>query len=152
MSSVFPFIDPISALEETQTSQVTKLPLFKEYAYDFEHNCLKTINGLTYLVERNEALKIWIYKALKTVRYRHIAHSPDYGSEINTLIGSAMSSDILQSELRRFIIEALMVNPYIVELSNFSFNMSRDGIHVSFNCKTIYGDVIVPVQFEEVGI
>lgn len=142
--SVFPFINP-------PATTVSELPMFREYAYDFMRNCLLLRNGVTYLVSGNEAIKIWIYKALMTVRYRYIAYTTSYGCEIGSLIGSVMSSDILQSELRRFIIEALMVNPYIVELSDFKFIKVSDGITVEFNCKTIYGDAIQNFSFEGVS-
>ncbi len=42
-------------------------------------------------------------------------------------------------ELKRFIIEALMVNPYIEELSNFQFEQSGSGVRVEFDCTTVYG-------------
>lgn len=38
--------------------------MFREYAYDFENNRLLLRDGNTYLVEGNEALRIWIFKAL----------------------------------------------------------------------------------------
>lgn len=135
--SIFPFITPNT---EQATSQ--PLPLFQEYAYDFENNCLLQRNGTTYLVEGNEALKIWTYHALLTQRFRYIAHSAAYGCEAEMLIGRAMNS-ITLSELRRFIIEALMVNPYIVELSNFTCSQTRSGVTVEFDCTTIYGPMLI---------
>lgn len=145
--SIFPFIN----LDAQTTPRADELPLFKEYAYDFQHNCLALRNGKTYFVSGNEALKIWIYKALMTVRYRYVAHTTAYGGEVYSLIGAVLSSDILTSELRRFIIEALMVNPYIVELSNFKFDKVKDGVTAEFNCKTIYGDAIQNIYFEGVS-
>ncbi len=86
-------------------------------------------------------MQIWIYKALLTPRFRHVAYTKAYGSEIHTLLGQAVSRDILESELRRFIIEALMVNPYIVELNGFRFEFSRAGVTVYFDCTTVYGEM-----------
>lgn len=132
--SVFPFISP-----EAVSVSNKELPLFMEYAYDYESNCLMLRNGSTYLVEGNEALKIWIYHALMTERFRYTALSSAYGSEVDTLIGLSLSSDITYSELRRFIIEALMVNPYIEELSDFKFTKAQSSVSVEFNCSTVYG-------------
>lgn len=132
--SIFPFLSP-----DNRKTAGTALPMFREYAYDFENNCLLLRNGNTYLVEGNEALKIWIYHALITERFRYAAHSSAYGSEVDTLIGRSMSGGIIHSELRRFIVEALMVNPYIEELSNFRFTKTQSGVLVEFDCKTIYG-------------
>ena len=136
--SIFPFISPELA---AVNSDPVDLPLFREYAYDFKANALKLKDGKTYLVEGNEALQIWIYKALLTPRFRHVAYTKAYGSEIHTLLGQAVSRDILESELRRFIIEALMVNPYIVELNGFRIEFSLAGVTVYFDCTTVYGEM-----------
>lgn len=137
--SIFPFISPESYSDGSQTAQ--ELPLFAEYAYDFKKNALRLKNGKTYLVYGNEALQIWIYKALKTQRFQFIGYTRAYGNEAETLYGMAMNQDIFKSELRRFIIEALMVNPYIVELSNFTFEFEGSKVTVNFDCTTIYGEM-----------
>lgn len=127
-----------------------ELPMFREYAYDFENNRLLLRDGNTYLVEGNEALRIWIFKALSTERFRYTAYDSAFGSEIHTLIGSTLHSEIVTSELKRFIIEALMVNPYISELSNFQFTRTKSGIQVEFDCTTIYGAMTVEWDAKEV--
>ena len=96
--SIFPFID---ASGVTDTKKVTDLPLLKEYAYDYARNeLLLDENGCTYLVEGNAALRIWIFKALTTARFRHVAYSPAFGEEYeDQLIGHSMNGEIvLQSE------------------------------------------------------
>lgn len=133
--SIFPFI----SVNTTPESATTELPVFREYAYDFENNCLLLRDGQTYFVEKNEALRIWIFKALGTERFRYAAYDAAFGSEIDTLPGLALNDDIAQSEMKRFIVEALMVNPYIVTLSNFVFTRDRDSLIVEFDCETIYG-------------
>ncbi len=132
---VFPFINPDVALEVNKD-----LPMFREYAYDFENQCLKLKDGNTYLVEGNEALLIWIYFALGTARYRYIAYDRAFGSEIeDKLMGQPLSDDVTRMELERYITEALMCNPYIEELSDFDFEPLQSGIQVTFQCRTIYG-------------
>lgn len=133
--SIFPFIDT----EALVASQEQNLPMFREYAYDYENNRLLLRDGQTYLVEGNEALRIWIFKALVTERFRYTAYDSDYGSEIDTLIGGAINSSVILPELKRFIIETLMVNPYIEELSHFKFEQSGSGVRVDFDCATVYG-------------
>jgi len=133
--SVFPFINPESLVEQQEQA----LPMFREYAYDFENNTLLLRDGNTYLIEGNPALRIWIYKALSTERFHYVAYDAAFGSEIHTLVGKVINSDILQSEIKRFIVETLMVNPYITELSNFVFEKSGGGLVVEFDCDTIYG-------------
>ena len=145
--SIFPFIDP----DVLAVDQDNALPLFREYAYDYENNCLRLRNGQTYLVEGNEALRIWIFKALTTERFRYTAYDSAYGSEIDTLIGG-LNSRVILSELKRFIIEALMVNPYIQELSNFQFAQSGSGVQVEFDCTTIYGKERITWEVKEVRV
>ena len=132
--SIFPFINVT-----VTAAAITELPVFREYAYDFENNCLLLRDGQTYFVEKNEALRIWIFKALGTERFRYAAYDAAFGSEIDTLPGLALNDDIAQSEMKRFIVEALMVNPYIVTLSNFAFTRDKDRLIVEFDCETIYG-------------
>ncbi len=145
--SIFPFIDP----DVLAAAQDNTLPMFREYAYDYENNRLLLRDGQTYLLEGNEALRIWIFKALTTERFRYTAYSPDYGSEIDTLIGG-LNSRVILSELKRFIIEALMVNPYIEELSNFQFTQSGSGVRAEFDCTTIYGKERITYDIKEVRI
>lgn len=71
MNSIFPFINTVILPDQTL---VQELPVFYEYAYDSEQNCLTLgEDGLPYLVEKNEALRIWIYKALSTQRFSSCA-------------------------------------------------------------------------------
>ena len=105
--SIFPFIDSTSTSTETND----ELPMLKEYAYDFEKNeLLLDEGGRTYMVEGNEALRIWIFKALFTERCHYTAYSFAFGSEIqDQVIGHSMNVEIVKLEIERFIIEALMV-------------------------------------------
>ena len=135
-TSVFPFT---SHAEDTVKDD-KKLPVFKEYAYDYENNCLKTRGGHTYLVEKDEALKVWLYHALRVARYRYAAHSHEYGNELEELVGTAGNREILESEITRYIKEAVMVCSYIQEISDFSFAwQSGSGCAVSFQVVSIYG-------------
>lgn len=146
--SIFPFIDP-DALE---TGREEELPMFREYAYDYENNRLLLRNGQTYLVEGNEALRIWIFKALSTERFRYVAYDSDFGSEIGTLVGSPLHGDVAKSELKRFIVEALMVNPYIEELGNFQISQTGSGVTAEFDCTTVYGPDKIKWEAKEVGL
>ena len=144
--SIFPFIDTTGTAAETDE----ELPVLKEYAYDFEKNeLLLDKSGCTYMVEGNEALRIWIFKALITERFHYTAYSFAFGSEFqDQIIGHAMNVEIIRLELERFIIEALMVNPYIKRLDNFIFENTSIGIEVSFDCTSVYGTdtIVVPVR------
>lgn len=132
---VFPF----TSSAQDNVSDGKKLPLFREYAYDYENNCLMTRGGHTYLVEKDEALKIWLYHALRVTRYRYEAHSAEYGNELEELVGKGAGREILESEITRYIREAVMVCPYIQEISDFAFLWEAGGCTVSFKVTSIYG-------------
>ena len=134
--SLFPFTVDIPELE---SSGDTELPVFKELAYNYEKNCLLRKGGRSYLVEKDEALQIWIYKALKTKRFVWPAYTHTYGNEVENVIGISNDPDIVDSEIKRYITETLMVNPYLQELSDFTFHHEKDVVIVSFLVTTIYG-------------
>lgn len=148
--SVFPSA-ALSGVPQSFQAKAEALPLFQEYGYDYESNELKLRNGSTYLVSENKALQIWVYKALLTVRYRHLAYTRDFGVEFWSMIGQSNSSDIIQSEMQRYIIEALMVNPYILELYNFLIEVSGSILQVDFDCLTVYGEMHISYGFEGVA-
>ncbi|MCM1212905.1 MAG: DUF2634 domain-containing protein [Lachnospiraceae bacterium] len=149
--SIFPFIDHTDA---TGSDASDTLPALKEYAYDFEKNeLLLDEGGNTYMVTGNEALRIWILKALATERFHYTAYSFGFGTEWqDQLVGSSMDMDVLKLELERYIVEALMVNPYIKRLDNFSFEATSMGMTVTFECTSIYGTDKIPVPIREVKI
>lgn len=148
--SIFPFIDSTS----TNTKTNDELPMLKEYAYDFEKNeLLLDADGRTYMVEGNEALRIWIVKALSAERAHYTAYSFAFGSELqDQVIGESMNVEIVKLEIERFIIEALMVNPYIKRLDNFVFKNNSTGMTVSFDCTSIYGSAAILVPIKEVMV
>lgn len=145
--SIFPFIQPLSNEVQEKAKELETLPLFQEYAYDFEKNCLlvdkESKNILLYGID---ALKVWIYKALKTDRYHYICYDDDFGSEAESLIGIVNDFDIYTSELQRYITEALIYNPYIQELKNFEFTKKDSGVSVSFDCISIYDTINVNME------
>ena len=128
MSSNYAFI-PSTLTNQQEIKTDIELPVFKELAFDFDTKQLKTKGGQYYYVEKNEALKVWIYYALLIPRFTWVAYSTDYGQEIYTLIGRYLSGELLKSELKRFIEEALLCNPYLTSLSDF--DIQRQGAKVN---------------------
>lgn len=142
MSTEFPFVGSTTIVEDNE------LPVFKEYAWDFENDkFIYDNNGNHVVVTENEALKVWIYKALKTERFDYIAYSWQYGIELKPFIGKVMSVQERYSELKRVITECLMVNPYIVSIDSFSFDTDKhqETVKVSIELTTIYGEVTLNV-------
>lgn len=69
-----------------------------------------------------------------------------------TALGSPLHGDIAKSELKRFIVEALMVNPYIEELGNFQISQTGSGVRAEFDCTTIYGPDKISGEFKGVKL
>ena len=60
--------DPFVAMNSIQAANRNEsLPLFVEYGYDFDKQCFRyDEKGQNLMVTENEALKVWIYKAIAT--------------------------------------------------------------------------------------
>lgn len=123
------------------SQNITALPLFKEYAWDFETGDFIYQNGKNTIVYGIDALKIWMFKALKTERYKYLAYTWDYGSELNSLIGQKYSRDFTLVEAERLLQECLLINPYIVDLYNIDVNFDNKTLHIAFTANTVYGEV-----------
>ena len=126
MSTEFPFIG-----SDTSDDTSDDLPLFKEYAWDFETDkFIYDDNGNHILLTGNDALEVWIYKALKTERFDYLAYSWQYGIE-----------------LKRVITECLMVNPYIKSIDSFAIDQQKHGetALLTIGLTTVYGEVSIHV-------
>lgn len=130
---------PELAKNKEESMAVVDLPMLQEYAFDLEKNEFKLRNGKHYLVSGNEALKIWVKKALMTERFRYDAYSNGYGSELESLIGAVLTNSERQSEIKRMIIEALMVNPYIVSIDNIEIVFDGSKLIANIELTSIYG-------------
>lgn len=121
-------------------SKAAVLPLFTEWAMDWEKNCFALRSGQPYTVTGNEALKIWVRCALhpENRRFLFSAHSADYGNQISELMGEGGDSGILENRLRREIRETLLVSPYITSVDSFSFEQERGRMTVRFTVHTVY--------------
>lgn len=141
MSDDFPFV----GMTETNTYE-TDLPEPVELDWDFEtQDFVYDAQGNHVLVTGDEAIKVWIYKALNTERFRYLAYSWQYGLEVRPFIGKVMGVQERYSELKRIIIECLMVNPYIKSIDSIEMTPDGDKLTVDITLTTIYGEVEVNV-------
>lgn len=148
MTSSYAFI-PTTLTDSTEVIETPELPIFKELALNFDTGQLLTNGGQYYYVEKNEALKIWIWKSLKASRFTYLAYSSDYGNEINTLVGRYLAKPLLYSELKRMVEEALLCNPYIISITNFQTEQQGSKVICTFEVNTIYGSVAQAYSYEE---
>ena len=117
----------------------------KEYAWDFENNDFLLKDGKFVVVEGKEALKIWIWKALNTVKMKYSIYSDDYGHTLDSLIGQGFSSGLIESEARRIVWECIGVNPHITGIQDFSTTYDGDTLTISFTALTDQGEVDMDV-------
>lgn len=145
MSEDFPFVGSVSEAASTRT-ETEDLPLLTEYAWDFNTDkFLYDGDGHHIIVTGKEALKVWIYKALKTERFVHEAYSWSYGIELKPFIGKVMGVKERYSELRRVIVECLMVNPYIKSIDSVTFAQDGPTVTCNITLTSIYGEVSLDV-------
>ncbi len=142
MSTIFPFI---GVPEDYILPKTEELPIFREVAWDFEKDEPVLEKGDFKIIEKKEALKVWIYKCIKTNRYEHEIYSLEYGTELSELIGQKYTKGLTESEASRFIKEALLINPYILEVNVKSANFNKDILSANVKVSTIYGEVEINV-------
>ena len=135
---------PFAAVQTTTTEE--SLPLFKEYAWDFNNDCfIYDGDGKHILLEGNEALKVWCYKALKTERFMYLAYTHGFGIELYPFMAKVMGVLQRKSEMKRMITECLMVNPYIVSVDSIIFDESsrNENMEVHIVMTTVYGELVI---------
>ena len=136
MSGIFPFINGDDGILD---NNYTDLPIYKECAWDFVNDKAIFVDGSLKIVYKNEAIKVWIYKAIKTNRYQHEIYSWDYGCEIESLIGKGFEVGFIKSETQRYIEEALLVNPYITKINKIDVEFNKDILTAYVDLETVYG-------------
>lgn len=129
------FLD--TEIEEAEAVVVVQ-DIPKEYGIDF-----KTGQPTGKIVEGLEAIKVWIWNVLHTERYRHAIYSWQYGVEYEQYLGETVTDEYLQSDCQSETEEAMLVNPYITGLSDFSATLEGSALRISFTAETTLGNVEV---------
>ena len=138
--SLFPFISNVDEVKLDNS-----FPLYREVAWDFKKDIPIIENGDFKIVEGNEAIKVWVYKALLVPRYQYSIYTWDYGSELMDLIGKAYTPQLTKSEAKRYIEEALKINPYILEVNVVDTSFNNGILSADIKLLTIYGESDISV-------
>ena len=133
--SLFPFV----TYKEDMVKD-NSFPLYREIAWDFKRDIPILENGDFKIVEGNEAIKVWVYKALLVPRYNYSIYSWNYGSELMDLIGKAYTPQLTKSEAKRYIEEALKINPYILDVNVIDTDFKDSVLSANVKITTIYGE------------
>lgn len=139
--SLFPALQPAVAAGQKKT----ELPMAIEAAWDFEADRPIFRGGEPVRVTGIEAVRVWAWNALLTVRRRWPCLSPNYGNDCEALIGTGYSDELKKAEAARYISECLTVSPYIVEASATEISFEGSELTAQVAVRTIYGELTINV-------
>ena len=124
---MFPFDIDDDEIDDNQIEETEP----KDYEIDLQTGKLtgRFVTGL-------KAIEQWIYIALSTERYFYTQYSWNYGSELSTLIGKQASQAYVESEVKRMIEEALLINEHITEIEDLVCSIRKDILTASFTVIT----------------
>lgn len=112
----------------------------RSYKYDYlEGKIIVTGTGKTLEDTAIDAYRYWAIKCCLTERYERDCYSSDFGIEFNAIVRANYPRGIAESELKRTIKEALMIDERTVNVSSFSFEWKDDSCWVHFLLESIYG-------------
>lgn len=135
--SIFPMVSP----PPVDQAAAAELPLARECAWNYQSNQPIYRRGEPVVVEGREAVKVWIWKALHTARFRYEIYSWAYGNEFEALMGQAYTPALKEAEAPRYLREALLINPYITAVTGITVDFSGSRLTVRGRAETIYGEV-----------
>jgi len=91
-------------------------------------------------IDNKEAIIQAIYKILMTERFEHLIYSWNYGFESNNIIGQTF--DVIESELKRNIRDALMADSRITNVHSFVVTRTdKRTVQLRFTVDTVFGSV-----------
>ena len=117
---------------ETKKLELNSL---KEIALDFEKDEPIIKNNEFLIVEGIEALKVWVYKTIKTTRFKYLVYSNAYGTSIKSFIGKVFTERV-KNDFKKEIIEALLINNYIESVSVIEYKLDYNKLFLSLKIET----------------
>lgn len=129
-------------LEENNTEELEEpfIEFEGSYLFDFEKGEFVTNpDGSIAKCDDFQAYVQWCNKVMLSPRYR-LAYSDLYGQEFKNIIGSGLSRDAIELEIKRMTEETLMVHPRTKEVTNFVFRWSenKEEVYYEYEVITIY--------------
>lgn len=126
-------VDETEEVEDLDDTEEEIIPY--EYGIDFETGQLtgEIVSGV-------DAIKVWAWLALNTARYRYLIYSWEYGSELESLIGTEFTEEFTAARAKKFIEECLFENEHITDISEYNAIFENDRLTCSFIMGTEYGE------------
>ena len=145
MASIFPsFVEEVKAIEQNQNNT---LPVAREIAIDFNTGNPIIKNNDYVIVEKNDAVAVWCYYALKIAKGRFLAFTRNYGSELEEkIIGKQYNPDTY-GKIKRIVEDCLLVNEYIKSVDNVQVEFD-DRLTIEIELTTVYQKGVI-VEYVE---
>ena len=145
MASIFPsFVEEVKAIEQNQNNT---LPVAREIAIDFSTGNPIIKNNDYVIVEKNDAIAVWCYYALKIAKGRFLAFTHNYGSELEEkIIGKQYNPDTY-GKIKRIVEDCLLVNEYIKSVDNVQVEFD-DRLTIEIELTTVYQKGVI-VEYVE---
>ena len=118
---------------ETSDSEAVALP--REFGVNFDTGAMTGE-----IVEGSEAVKVWAWFALQSARYRYQVYSWDYGSELESLIGTGYSEQYTKSRVQKMLEDCLLINENITGIKNLACTFDGESLSASFTLQTKFGE------------
>ena len=135
MASIFPsFVEEVKAIEQNQNNT---LPIAKEIAIDFSTGNPIIKDNDYVIVEKNDAIAVWCYYALKIAKGRFLAFTRNYGSELEEKIIGKQYNYEIYSKIKRIVEDCLLVNKYIKSVDNVQVEFD-DRLTIEIELTTVY--------------
>lgn len=139
MPELYPTTEPTYSNPEAAATEQVQFP--RSWRFDFDKGDFQlTPTGVIAPASELQAYIQWCMKALLTPRYRHLIYSRGYGQEFEDLIRRNLTRAGNESEIRRMVTEALMVDPRTASVGNFVFRWEDDVVYFSCEVTTVRGD------------
>lgn len=124
--------------DSTKTVTADDLNSLKEFDVNFKTG---QFTGETCAGTR--AVEVWVWKCLKTERFHYAIYSWKYGSELESYIGKGVTQEYIDTDIKLAITDALLINPQIESITEFSGQMVKEELQAKFTVNTQYGSVVV---------
>ena len=135
MASIFPsFVEEVKAIEQNQNNT---LPVAREIAIDFSTGNPIIKNNDYVIVEKNDAIAVWCYYALKIAKGRFLAFTRNYGSELEEKIVGKQYNPDTYGKIKRIVEDCLLVNEYIKSVDNVQVEFD-DRLTIEIELTTVY--------------
>lgn len=134
---------PLINLPEILGKDESRLPLFREVAWNFRDNVPIWRGGEPVYVTGASAVLVWCWNTLHTLRGMHDIYTADFGLGIRELTGKAYTETVRQSEAIRYVKEALLVCPYVTAVDAVDIGMEGSMLTISCKIQSVYGEVNV---------